>query len=160
MKAEIEALSLNLKGAKVPDVKQAELDALKKRLETQTSVHRLQMLLRMAEVTKLEEHIKCQRRADNVKEEKIGLLTYNLASAESQIGTGETEEAAKKRQDVRVERMGALNKRQKTEEDKMRTNEESYNTQSKKLKEKLAEREAEFKALCKSSLSDVVRSVM
>lgn len=38
-------------------------------------MHRLQMLLRMAEVTKLEEHIKCQRRADNVKEEKIGLLT-------------------------------------------------------------------------------------
>lgn len=43
--------------------------------------------------------------------------------------------------------MAALNKRQKTEEDKMRTNEESYNQQSKKLKEKLVEREREFKAL-------------
>ena len=52
-----------------------ELEHLRKKLETQTSMHRLQMLLRMAEVTKLEEHIKCQRRADNIKEEKIGLLT-------------------------------------------------------------------------------------
>jgi hypothetical protein len=76
----------------------------------------------------------------------MNLVQYNLASAESQI-SGESDEATKKRADVRGERMAALNKRQKTEEDKMRTNEESYNQQSKKLKEKLVEREREFKAL-------------
>ena len=32
-------------------------------------------------------------------------------------------------QAVREERMGVLNKKQKSEEDKMRTNEESFNTQ-------------------------------
>ncbi len=37
-----------------------------------------QMLLRMAEITKLEDHIKCQRRVDSVKEEKIGLLTVRV----------------------------------------------------------------------------------
>jgi hypothetical protein len=40
-------------------------------------------------------------------------------------------------QAVREERMGVLNKKQKQEEDKMRTNEESFSTQSKRLKEKL-----------------------
>jgi hypothetical protein len=55
------------------------------------------MLLRMAEITKLEEHIKCTRRSDSVKEEKMGLLTYNLASAESQIAQ-ENAEAGQKRQ--------------------------------------------------------------
>lgn len=40
-------------------------------------------------------------------------------------------------QAVREERMGVLNKKQKQEEDKMRTNEESFTTQSKRLKEKL-----------------------
>ena len=43
--------------------------------------------------------------------------------------------------------MGVLNKKQKGEEDKMRTNEDSYNTQSKRLKEKLRELEAQLKAL-------------
>jgi hypothetical protein len=43
--------------------------------------------------------------------------------------------------------MQALNKRQKVEEDKMKTNEESYATQSTRLKEKLAELESEFKKL-------------
>jgi len=55
------------------------------------------MLLRMAEITKLEEHIKCTRRSDSVKEEKMGLLTYNLASAESQIAQDNVE-AGQKRQ--------------------------------------------------------------
>jgi hypothetical protein len=35
-------------------------------------IHKLQMLLRMAEITKLEEHIKCTRRSDSVKDEKMG----------------------------------------------------------------------------------------
>lgn len=43
--------------------------------------------------------------------------------------------------------MQALNKRQKTEEDKMKTNEDSYNTQSKRLKEKLQEMETGLKKL-------------
>jgi hypothetical protein len=107
-------------------------------------VHKLQMLLRMAEITKLEEHIKCTRRADAIKEEKVGLLTYNLASAESQIDLA-SEEASKKRQQVREERMAVLNKKQKQEEDKMKTNEESYSTQSKRLKEKLKELEKKVK---------------
>ena len=51
----------------------------------------------MAEITKLEEHIKCTRRSDSVKEEKMGLLTYNLASAESQIAQDNVE-AGQKRQ--------------------------------------------------------------
>jgi microcompartment protein CcmK/EutM len=55
------------------------------------------MLLRMAEITKLEEHIKCTRRSDSVKEEKMGLLTYNLASAESQIALDNID-AGQKRQ--------------------------------------------------------------
>ena len=42
--------------------------------------------------------------------------------------------------------MGTLNKKQKQEEDKMRTNEESFNTQAKRLKEKLRELEAQLKA--------------
>lgn len=117
-----------------------DLERLLKKNEVQASVHRLQMLLRMAEITKLEEHIKCSRRADAIKEEKLGLLTYNLASAESQISL-DSEEASAKRQTVREERMGALNKKQKAEEDKMKTNEESYSTQSKRLKEKLRELE-------------------
>jgi hypothetical protein len=49
-------------------------------------------------------------------------------------------------QAVREERMGTLNKKQKQEEDKMRTNEESFNTQAKRLKEKLRELEAQLKA--------------
>ena len=131
-----------------PDVqgKLEELDNLKSRAAIQAQVHKLQMLLRMAEITKLEEHIKCSRRSDSVKEEKLGLLTYNLASAESQIAQ-ENAEAGQKRQAVREERMGVLNKKQKGEEDKMRTNEDSYNTQSKRLKEKLRELEAQLKAL-------------
>ena len=131
-----------------PDMqgKLEELANLKSRAAIQAQVHKLQMLLRMAEITKLEEHIKCSRRSDSVKEEKLGLLTYNLASAESQIAQ-ENAEAGQKRQAVREERMGVLNKKQKGEEDKMRTNEDSYNTQSKRLKEKLRELEAQLKAL-------------
>jgi len=49
-------------------------------------------------------------------------------------------------QAVREERMGVLNKKQKLEEDKMRTNEDSFNTQSKRLKEKLRDLEALLKA--------------
>merc|ERR1719409_2051434 len=131
-----------------PDMqgKLEELANLKSRAAIQAQVHKLQMLLRMAEITKLEEHIKCSRRSDSVKEEKLGLLTYNLASAESQIALDNID-AGQKRQAVREERMGTLNKKQKQEEDKMRTNEDSYNTQSKRLKEKLRELEAQLKAL-------------
>jgi len=122
-----------------------QVGRLEKKAALQAQVHKLQMLLRMAEITKLEEHIKCTRRSDSVKEEKMGLLTYNLASAESQIAQDNVE-AGQKRQAVREERMGVLNKKQKLEEDKMRTNEDSFNTQSKRLKEKLRDLEALLKA--------------
>jgi hypothetical protein len=59
-------------------------------------IHKLQMLMRMAEITKLEEYVKCSRRYDAVREEKLGLLTYNLASAESNMAP-ESEEASRKR---------------------------------------------------------------
>ena len=58
------------------------------------------MLMRMAEITKLEEYVKCSRRYDAVREEKLGLLTYNLASAESNMAP-ESEEATRKRLSVR-----------------------------------------------------------
>jgi hypothetical protein len=63
-------------------------------------IHKLQMLMRMAEITKLEEYVKCSRRYDAVREEKLGLLTYNLASAESNMAP-ETDEATRKRLAVR-----------------------------------------------------------
>jgi hypothetical protein len=50
----------------------SELELLQKKQALQAQVHKLQMLLRMAEITKLEEHIKCTRRSDSVKEEKMG----------------------------------------------------------------------------------------
>lgn len=50
----------------------SEVDKLQKQQALQAQVHKLQMLLRMAEITKLEEHIKCTRRSDSVKEEKMG----------------------------------------------------------------------------------------
>ena len=59
-------------------------------------IHKLQMLMRMAEITKLEEYVKCSRRYDAVREEKLGLLTYNLASAESNMAP-ESDEATRKR---------------------------------------------------------------
>jgi len=62
------------------------------------------------------------------------------------LGQIQAEDAADKRRAVREERMGVLNKKQKLEEDKMRTNEDSFNTQSKRLKEKLRDLEALLKA--------------
>lgn len=124
--------------------KQGEAEEKAQRTALHLQVHKLQMLLRMAEITKLEEHIKCSRRADAFKEEKVGLLTYNLASAESQIDLANTA-ASQKRQQVREERLAVLNKKQKLEEDKMKTNEESYSTQSTRLKEKLRELEKKVK---------------
>ncbi len=61
-----------------------------------SQIHKLQMLMRMAEITKLEEYVKCSRRYDAVREEKLGLLTYNLASAESNAAP-ESDEATRKR---------------------------------------------------------------
>ena len=49
-------------------------------------MHKLQMLMRMAAITKLREYANCSGRYDAVREEKLGLLTYKLlASAESNL---------------------------------------------------------------------------
>ena len=60
----------------------------------------------------------------------------NLGTPEREASCARLTRAARG-QMVREERMGVLNKKQKQEEDKMRTNEESFTTQSKRLKEKL-----------------------
>mmetsp|Transcript_17680 Transcript_17680/g.37299 ORF Transcript_17680/g.37299 Transcript_17680/m.37299 type:complete len:109 (-) Transcript_17680:56-382(-) len=104
----------------------------------------------MAEITKREEYVKSPRRYDAVREEKLGLLTYNLASAESNMAP-ESDEATRKRLTVREERMTALLKKQKLEEEKMRTNDESFTSQTKRLKEKLVELEAAFAALSREA---------
>jgi len=146
---ELDDARAKAKNAGIPaDVKakMEELESLKEKNTLQLQIHKIQMLLRMAEITKLEEYIKCSRKCDAIKEEKLGLLTYNLASAESQI-SGESEEATKKRHAVREERMGVLNKKQKAEEEKIKVNEESFNTQSVRLKEKLKLLDSQLKSM-------------
>mmetsp|Transcript_8842 Transcript_8842/g.20244 ORF Transcript_8842/g.20244 Transcript_8842/m.20244 type:complete len:826 (+) Transcript_8842:70-2547(+) len=114
--------------------------------ELKAQISRLQTLLRMAEITKLEEMLKATKRVEAVREELIGLLNYNLSAAEGQ-NLKSNSEAVQKQVRTREERLEALHKKAKVEEERIKQCEATYQQQTKRLKEKLAVLEDQLQAL-------------
>jgi len=79
----------------------------------------------MAEITKLEEMLKATKRVEAVREELIGLLNYNLSAAEGQ-NLRSNSEAVSKQVRTREERLEALHKKAKVEEERIRQAEATY----------------------------------